>query len=502
MKFLFILTALFYLPIITYSQPVAELIATYSGTVEWDPEKGQITFTGSGSINFDKTDFRNPLWDVPADVKTILITKDVTVNAMFHTHYNCTIRGEDRKTSIIFGTNERAWSKSRRDQGYEHIRAFNYSTIEAKGGTTHIDNLTSLNPYGFHVRGGLLHLSHCDFIDDRGGHGNNSDGFVGSDGSTVDHCYFETGDDIFKAYNNYTVTNTTIHMVDNAVPIQLGWGNTGDKTVHFHNLTITGNSGRFNDGRAIIVGRDGVYNKTINITGCTIQNPNASWLSLRLQGQVLKGQVRDAHIKIGTFWGPFKNGSNQMTICGTVREGNTFNCMTPSYPVGFFVKDGGGKLRAGTDSYNIASGEMISAGSAIRFVASPNSGYLVKAWEQNGVIVENHSGDNVFVLDDLDAQTIVSVSFEETTSSIDNSGLLPVKIFPNPVNTTLYITGLTPYTHLVLSDLLGRGVLDITANTSTLDVPVNTFKRGIYILHINNGDQTLRKKIIINSKNS
>ncbi len=329
MKFLLILFALFSCTINTYSQPVAELIASYSGTVEWDSEKGQITFTGSGAINFDKTDFRNPLWDVPADVKTILIRKDVTVNAMFHTYYDCTIRGEDRKTSIIFGTNEQAWSKNRRDQGHENIRAFNYSTIEAKGGTTYIDNLTSLNPYGFHVRGGLLHLSHCDFIDDRGGHGNNSDGFVGSDGSTVDHCYFETGDDIFKAYNNYTVTNTTIHMVDNAVPIQLGWGNTGDKTVNFYNLKITGNSGRFNDGRAIIVGRDGVYTKTINIYGCEIENPNASWLSLRLAGQTIKGQVNDANINIKEFWGPFKHGSNQMTICGTMREDNQFNCIDP-----------------------------------------------------------------------------------------------------------------------------------------------------------------------------
>ena len=481
MMLIIILLALLIQPISTYSQPAAELISTYSGTVEWNPEKGQITFTESGSVNFNKTDFRNPLWDVPAEVKSILIKKDVKVNAMFQTYHDCAIRGEDRKTSIIFGTNEQAWSKNRRDQGYGHIRAFNYSAIEVKGGTTYIENLTSLNPYGFHVRGGMLHLSNCDFIDDRGGHGNNSDGFVGSDGSTVDNCYFETGDDIFKAYNNYTVTNTTIHMVDNTVPIQLGWGNTGDKTVNFYNLKITGNSGRVNDGRAIIVGRDGVYTKTINIFGCEIENPNASWLSLRLEGQTIKGQVNDANIKIKEFWGPFKNGSNQMTICGTMHERNTFNCMDPSHPAGLFVKDGCGTLRADTDSYYIVSREMISAGSAIRFVATPNTCNKVKEWEQNGVIVQNHSGNNVFVLDDLDAQTIVSVSFKETTSSIDHSGLLPVHVFPNPANTTLNVKGLTPYAHLAMSDLQGRRVHDLIAGTSNIEIPANTFKEGVYI---------------------
>jgi hypothetical protein len=500
MKPLLIFAAVFFYTIITYCQPVTELIASYSGTVEWDPEKGQITFTGSGSVNFDKTDFRNPLWDVPADVKTILIKENVTVNAMFHTYHDCTIRGEDRKTSIIFGTNEREWSKNRRDQGHEHIRAFNYSAIETKGGTTHIENLTSLNPYGFHVRGGLLHLSYCDIIDDRGGHGNNSDGFVGSDGSTVDNCYFETGDDIFKAYNNYTVINTTIHMIDNAVPIQLGWGNTGDKTVNFYNLKITGNSGRFNDGRAIIVGRDGVYTKTINIFGCEIENPNASWLSLRLEGQTLKGQVNNANINIKEFWGPFQSGSTQKTICGTMREGRTFNCMDPSFPVGFFVKEGEGTLRASTDSYHIVSGEMVSGGSVIRFVAAPESGYQVKDWEQNGVKIENQSGNNVFELGDLDA-TIVSVSFEETTSSINNSGLYYVRVFPNPVKTTLFITGLKPQAQLMFSDLLGRKVYDRVAVTSSIELPAGTLRKGVYILNINEGGQAIRKKIIINSKN-
>jgi hypothetical protein len=329
MRFIFnSLTFLFLLCATLSGQSVSSLTDNFSGTVNWNAAEGVITFETSGSINLTfKDNFRHFIWDVPEEVKTIVIKENVTVNGAFHTRYNCTIKGEDRKTSVLFGTNEREWSKKKRDQGFGDVRAFNYSTIEALSGTTYVQNLTCLNPWGFHVRGGMLHVSYCDFIDNRGGHGNNSDGFVGSNGSTVDNCFFSTGDDIIKVYNNVTVTNTTIEMVDNAVPIQLGWGTYGDGAIGtFNNLTITGNSGRGNDGRAIIVARTGTYNKTINIDGCDIQNPNATWLSLREKGQIVKGEVINAKIKLSQFWGPFAIGTNQMTICGTSAEINNFDC--------------------------------------------------------------------------------------------------------------------------------------------------------------------------------
>lgn len=329
MRFIFnLLTFLFLLCPALSGQPVSSLIENYSGSINWNAAEGVIAFETSGSINLTfKDNFRHFIWDVPEEVKTIVIKENVTVNGAFHTRYNCTIKGENRKTSVLFGTNEMEWSKKKRDQGFGDVRAFNYSTIEALSGTTYVQNLTCLNPWGFHVRGGMLHVSYCDFIDNRGGHGNNSDGFVGSSGSTVDNCFFSTGDDIIKVYNNVTVTNTTIEMVDNAVPIQLGWGTYGDGAIGtFQNLTITGNSGRGNDGRAIIVARTGTYNKTINIDGCDIQNPNATWLSLREKGQIVKGEVINAKIKLSKFWGPFAIGTNQMTICGSQNETNNYDC--------------------------------------------------------------------------------------------------------------------------------------------------------------------------------
>jgi hypothetical protein len=307
-------------------QPVSQLIKHYTGTVTWDPASGSIEFLQSGSIKFEKPDQKFFIWDVPDDVKQIVIKADVTVNGAFHTYSDILIKGENRKTSVLFGTEERRWSKNRREEGYSGLFAYNYSTIEAKAGTAHIQNLTSLNPWGFHVRGGLLHVSHCDFIDNRGGHGNNSDGIAGASGTTVDNCYFKTADDIIKVYNDITVTNTTIHMIDNTVPIQLGWSNTGDATGTFINLTITGESGRYNDNNAIIAAHDGIYTKTINIYDSNIENPTASWLSLRVPGQIVKGEVKNTRISLKSFWSRFKEGENHMIIYGDIDESNLYDC--------------------------------------------------------------------------------------------------------------------------------------------------------------------------------
>ena len=115
-------------------------------------------------------------------------------------------------------------------------------------------------------------------------------------------------------------------MVQNAVPIQLGWGNTGNDTGTFYNLKIIGDSGRGNDGRAIIVGRRGAYTKTINIYGCSIENPNASWVSLREKDMIVKGEVVDADIRIAKYWSDYQEGQSDMLICGSEEEQVVYSC--------------------------------------------------------------------------------------------------------------------------------------------------------------------------------
>jgi hypothetical protein len=199
-----------------------------------------------------------------------------------------------------------------------------------------ISNLTSLNPRAFHIRGWehVVHAVSCDFIDRRGGWGNHSDGFEGGDGSTVHDCYFESGDDIIKVYFNITVTDTTIKMVQNSVPIQLGWGNYSDKAVGtFRNLTVLGDGGRGNEGNAIISGRQGRYDVTINMDGCHIENPKGTLVSLREDSMTLRGSITNAHIRLKSYAGELQKGKNLLTVCGSTEKRASYDCLPPNSPL-------------------------------------------------------------------------------------------------------------------------------------------------------------------------
>lgn len=305
------------------AQTVNELIQSYSGKAKWNAETKELTFRTAGVICFENKGLpKKHFWNVPKAVKFITIAADVRVVGAFHTQGDCTIRGKHRKTSVVYGTDIQKWAQT------NNVKAFRHCQFQNLGGTLTIQNLTSLNPFGFHVRGegNVVMVSDCDFIDNRGGAGNHSDGIEGGDGSIIENCYFETGDDVIKVYNDLTVKNCTINMVQNAVPIQLGWGNTGVDVGTFINLTIIGDSGRGNDDRAIIVGRSGAYTKTINIQGCNIKNKNASWMSLRGKEMVVNGEVTNANINIEKYWSKYALGKSNMIICGKKDENNKYEC--------------------------------------------------------------------------------------------------------------------------------------------------------------------------------
>ena len=217
------------------AQTVNELIDSYSGKAEWYADRGELVFSTAGVITFEnKGKPKQHFWNVPKEVEMVTIEADVRVVGAFHTQGNCTIRGKHRKTSMVYGTDIQKWAQT------NGVKAFRHCQFQNLGGILTIQNLSSLNPFGFHVRGegNVVMVSDCDFLDNRGGAGNHSDGIEGGDGSLIENCYFETGDDVIKVYHDLTVKNCTINMVQNAVPIQLGWGNTGDDVGTFINLTI------------------------------------------------------------------------------------------------------------------------------------------------------------------------------------------------------------------------------------------------------------------------
>ncbi|MCV9389261.1 hypothetical protein [Reichenbachiella ulvae] len=258
---------------------IDELKSAYSGTIMWDEDNCILTFVSSGQINFPKRDhFKDIYWKVPSIVRKIIIGKEVTVVGHFHVSHTITIEGEDRKSSKVYGTPISGLLRLHNlDAGGGTVP---YSAFFGSGDFEfHIRNLTSINPIGFHFTGKngcIIHLDSVDAIDNRGGHHNHSDGISAANGSTVKNCFFSSGDDIIKVYNDIYVENTTIELIQNAVPIQFGWGNYGSgATGTFKNLKVYGNFGRRNTGNAVIDARKGYYDKNLIFDGLTIDAPNS-----------------------------------------------------------------------------------------------------------------------------------------------------------------------------------------------------------------------------------
>lgn len=262
------------------AQSVEQLETYYSGAFTWSAEAHTLIFTESGTFDFpNRPNYHRHRWDVPKEVKKIVIRENTRVTGFFHFFHNTTIEGEDQQSSVIYGTSTRNLLRS---EGLDtNSGSPPYSAIYGKGEiVVQVNNLTVLNPFSYMFtgkEGAVLHIYRCRGIDNRGGHHNHSDGVSADDGSTVRDCYFEAGDDVFKVYHDLYVENTTVKMITNTVPIQLGWGNYGSGAVGvFRNLTIIGDGGRGGTGNAIVDARYGEYDKILIFDGLTVDNPNAS----------------------------------------------------------------------------------------------------------------------------------------------------------------------------------------------------------------------------------
>ena len=124
--------------------------------------------------------------------------------------------------------------------------------------------------------------------------------------------------------------DTTIRMITNTVPIQLGWGDYSDGAVGtFRNLRVLGDGGRGAEGNSIISGRQGRYRVTIDIDVCHIENPNGTLVSLREDTMTLRGAITNAHIKLKDYAGEFQKGTNLLTVCGTTEHKAVYDCGKP-----------------------------------------------------------------------------------------------------------------------------------------------------------------------------
>lgn len=322
-----------------------QLKNNYSGTVTWDANTSTVIFTSSGTINFTNkaTNYSDPyggqtlqaanwMWNVPTTVQKIIIKKNVTITGGFHTKGNITIAGEDQNTSVIYGTPLQSWADKNNPTG-QNLDEWHYCQIQVYGGVCNIQKLKILDPFSFAVRGWgpQIHMKKVSVIDTRGGWGNHSDGFEGGDNSTIDSCYFETGDDNIKVYfKNLLVTNTEIVMVQNSVPIQFGWGNYNENaSVTFENCKITGTYGRGSDMPIIDNAGSTQRNKTVVMNNCYLENINGTIFRTAVAvaaPTAINVTINNSYVKVKKYESAGYNANGTRTICGTTNKLTFYDC--------------------------------------------------------------------------------------------------------------------------------------------------------------------------------
>ena len=88
---------------------------------------------------------------------------------------------------------------------------------------------------------------------------------------------------------------------------------------------------------------------------------------------------------------------------------------------------------------------------------------------------------------------LVPRNYSDTTLSIDNIDVSVVNVYPNPVETSLYFSGLNEISRVTLYDLTGKLYLEATTNSS---LDLSSLKKGIYILKLDNTKSSNIYKIV------
>jgi hypothetical protein len=176
----------------------------YSGKTSWDSAAGMLTFESNGTMPETTEGFH---WQVPADVKRIVIGEGVTVRGAFRVSFRNAANplrmvGKNRETSVLYGTDVERWTTKNKISENDKWK---YGAVSVTAdAVVYITDLTSLNPRGYNISGyankAVLHVSRCNLIDTRKGDNNNSDGFIGAAGSTITDSLISTSDDGIKVY--------------------------------------------------------------------------------------------------------------------------------------------------------------------------------------------------------------------------------------------------------------------------------------------------------------
>lgn len=102
----------------------------------------------------------------------------------------------------------------------------------------------------------------------------------------------------------------------------------------------------------------------------------------------------------------------------------------------------------------------------------------------------------VEIIDSAGCSSITN-NFFVSTIGINELSLKGIKIYPNPASSELYINGVQPNSTITVIDILGKEVYTSTINGTSTTISISSFSKGLYLIKISQGEQSIIKKIIV-----
>lgn len=218
---------------------------------KWNAKTMTLTFTKDVSFSDQENqdnDLEGFYYELPPFIKEVVIAKGVTVTGGFRTSSQVMIRGEERETSRIFGTDTKVWSAGENQQNESSCKKgrlgddraqdcdkWKYGAISTQRGNHNysitIQSLTIENSRTYAITGFKtpfviddVYIVNTRPLKTNGrDYKSNSDGISGGPGTQILNTKIDTWDDAIKLYENTTVRNVTIVHNPNGAPFQFGW---------------------------------------------------------------------------------------------------------------------------------------------------------------------------------------------------------------------------------------------------------------------------------------
>lgn len=93
-------------------------------------------------------------------------------------------------------------------------------------------------------------------------------------------------------------------------------------------------------------------------------------------------------------------------------------------------------------------------------------------------------------------EATINIDEEETTTNKNSLSDSPIKVYPNPAQDFIQVSGLTESSIISLLDINGRELLKRNADKESEILNISSFESGIWFVKIENGEEYISKKIL------